>query len=236
MLKNGTHTLMQRKMAEGIGFFALGNEPPWALDIDFDKGMRFKSLTELPELNTPSGREDKAQDADVTRFFAETEAGTLIVTVLRGQCTDTMSGEMFPFRVKIDVKRSVDADYKTVEGCGRYVVDYRLDDIWVLARFGDRTIEAEDFTNGPPNIEFHLRDNRLVGSTGCNRINGRFESRGAKISLGRLATTRVACPAMAFEQELLSVLADKTLRYTFNEGRLILTDDKNLTLVFKKTD
>ncbi|MFZ0134235.1 MAG: hypothetical protein WAK95_16970 [Desulfobacterales bacterium] len=121
MPKNGTHTLMQRKMAEGIGFFAVGNEPSWALDIDFDQGMRFKSPSGLPELNTPPGREDKAQDADVTRFFAGTEAGTLIVTVSRGRCTDTMSGEIFPFRVKIDVKRSVDADYKTVEGCGRYV-------------------------------------------------------------------------------------------------------------------
>lgn len=96
MPKTATLVFMQQKLAQGIGFYGVGNEPSWAVDIDFDKGMRFKSLTELSEFNTPPGREDKAQDADVTRFFSQTEAGTLIVTVMREQCTDPMSGELFP--------------------------------------------------------------------------------------------------------------------------------------------
>ena len=229
-------TLMQKKLDRGIGFYAVGNEPSWSLDIDFDKGMRFKSLTTVSELNTPPGREAKAQDAEVTRYFAETEAGTLIVTVLRGVCVDTMSGESFPYRVRTEAKRSIDADYTLFEGCGRYVVDDRLNDIWVLTRLGERTLTAEDFAKGLPVIEFHLADNRVTGNAGCNRLSGSFQARGDKITFGQLATTRMACPNMAIEHEFLSMITDKTLRYAIDGGRLVLTDDKNITLAFDKTD
>ena len=236
MAVGGTLTLMQKKLTQGIGFYAVGNEPSWSLDIDFDKGMWFKSLTTVSELNTPPGREAKAQDADVTRYFAETEAGTLIATVLRGECVDSMSGERFPFRVRVEVKRSIDADYTLFEGCGRYVVDDRLNDIWVLTRLGNRTLTAEDFAKGLPAIEFHLADSRVTGNAGCNRLSGSFQARGDKITFGQLATTRMACSNMAVEREYLSMITDKTLRYAIDDGRLVLTDDKDITLAFYKTD
>jgi heat shock protein HslJ/uncharacterized membrane protein len=236
MAVGGTLTLMQKKLAQGIGFYAVGNEPSWSLDIDFDKGMRFKSLTTVSELNTPPGREAKAQDADVTRYFAEIEAGTLIVTVLRGVCVDTMSGERFPYRVRTEAKRLIDTDYTLFEGCGRYVVDDRLNDIWVLTRLGNRTLTAEDFVKGLPAIEFHLADRRVTGNAGCNRLSGSFQARGDKITFGQLATTRMACPNMAVEREYLSMITDKTLRYAIDEGRLVLTDDKDITLAFYNTD
>jgi uncharacterized membrane protein len=232
----GMVTLLQKKLARGIGFYALGNEPSWSLDIDFDKGMRFKSLTALSELNTPPGRADKTQDADVTRYSAQTETGTLIATVLREECEDTMSRDSFPFHVRVEVKRMADRDYTLFEGCGGYVVDSRLNDIWVLTRLGDRILAAEDFSRGLPVIEFHLQDNRVVGSTGCNRLSGRFEAKGDTVSFGQLVTTRKACPNMAFEHDFLSTITDKTLRYSINGGRLVLTDDKDIILVFAKTD
>ncbi len=236
MTAAGTLTRMQNKLAQGIGFYAVGNEPSWSLDIDFGKGMRFKSLTTVAELNTPPGSQAKAQDADVTRYFAETEAGTLIVTVLRGECVDTMSGERFPYRVRTEAKRSIDADFTLFEGCGRYVVDYRLNDIWVLTRLGERTLKAQDFAKGLPVIEFHLADNRVAGHSGCNRLSGSFQARGNKITFGQFATTRMACPNMAFEHEYLSMITDKTLRYAIDDGRLVLTDDEDITLAFDKTD
>jgi heat shock protein HslJ/uncharacterized membrane protein len=236
MVEAGTLTLLQKKLAKGIGFYAIGNEPSWSLDIDFDKGMRFKSLTTVSELNTPPGREAKAQDADVTRYFTETEAGTLIATVLRGECVDTMSGERFPFRVRVEVKRSIDADYTLFEGCGYYVVDDRLNDIWVLTRLGNRTLTVEDFAKGLPIIEFHLADNRVAGNSGCNRLSGSFQAKGDKITIGQLATTRMACSNMAFEHKFLSMITNRTLRYTINDDHLVLTDDEDIILAFDKTD
>ena len=235
-LNNATLTLMQKKLAQGTGFYAVGNEPFWSLDIDFDTGMRFTSLTELSEMNTPPGREDKAQDADVTRYFAQAEGGTLIVTVSRAECSDTMSDERFPFKVRVDVKRIVDSDYTSFEGCGRYVMDPRLNDIWVLTNFDDRAVVSDDFAEGLPVLEFHLRDNRIVGSTECNRISGSFEARGYKIALRYIVSTYMACPNMVFEQEYLTAISDKTLHYAIKDGRLVLTDDSGMSMVFKKID
>lgn len=236
MLTNETLKFMRKKLEQGIGFYAIGNEPSWALDIDFDMGMRFKSLTEFSEMNTPPGREDKAQDADVTRYFAQTDAGTLSITVSRGLCSDTMSDEQFPYKVRVDVKRSKEIDYTSFNGCGRYVMDSRINDIWVLTKFSGRTLYADDFPKGLPILEFHLRDNRVIGSTGCNQISGRFETRGDKLTIRNLASTRMACPDMAFEHELLTAITDKKVRYSIIDGRLILTDDSGNLMKFKKID
>ena len=198
--------------------------------------MRFKSLTALPELNTPAGREAKAQDADVTSYRARTEDGMLIVTIFKGPCKDSMSGETFPLKVRVDAKYTTDAGYMQFEGCGRYMVDYRLNDIWVLTTFNQQPLNRYDFAKGLPVVEFHLTDNRVSGSTGCNRMTGGFEARGRMITFGQMATTRMACPNMAFEQDFLTALAGKKLTYTVGEGHLLLTDGEDIVMEFKKTD
>lgn len=236
MLTNETLILMQKKLDQGIGFYALGNEPFWSLDIDFDNGMYFKSMTDIPEMNTPPGRENKAQDADVTRFFAQTDAGTLIATVIRFDCGDTMADVRFPFKVRVDVKRTADSDYTSFEGCGRYVMDPRLNDIWVLKHFNGRALNPGDFVKGLPVLEFHLSESQVIGDTGCNQISGRFEARADKMAMKYLRTTRMACPDMTFEQEFLSAISNKKLQYTIDNGRLTLTDDDGMVMAFKKTD
>jgi hypothetical protein len=147
-----------------------------------------------------------------------------------------MSGESFPFRVRVMVKRTVDKDYIPFEGCGRTVVDSRLNDIWVLTRLGDQILKTEDFAKGLPVIEFHLADSQIAGHSGCNRLSGSFQTKGDKITIGQLATTRMACSDMAFEHKFLSMITNRTLRYTINGGHLVLTDDKDITLAFDKTD
>jgi heat shock protein HslJ/uncharacterized membrane protein len=236
IFKTETRTFMKRKLAEGIDLYALGNEPSWSIDIDFEKFMRFKSLTELSELNTPPGKEIKAQDANLTRYGTQTEAGMLIATILKGPCTDSMSGEIFPWKVRVDAKYTTDTDYKQFKGCGRYMVDYRLNDIWVLTTFNGNELKAEDFVKGQPVVEFHLDENRVYGSTGCNRINGSFEVKGKKITFGKIATTRMACPNMDFEQQFLTFITDNTLDYSIEAGILTLQDDKGIVMVFEKTD
>jgi heat shock protein HslJ len=124
-----------------------------------------------------------------------------------------MSGEIFPLKVRVDAKYTADTDYKQFEGCGRYVVDYRLNDIWVLTTFNDKKLKTEDFVKGLPVVEFHLNENRVFGSTGCNRMTGSFEAKGKKITLGKMATTRMACPSMDFEQQFLAAVTENTLDY-----------------------
>ena len=56
------HIDFQMKLwLKGIDFYARGNEPFWALDMDFDKGFYFKTLNGI-EINTPPFDGQKAMD------------------------------------------------------------------------------------------------------------------------------------------------------------------------------
>jgi heat shock protein HslJ len=65
---------------------------------------------------------------------------------------------------------------------------------------------------GAPRLRL-AADGSLSGTTGCNRFVGRYELAGTALTIGPLATTRMACdePATRQEHALLRVLADATL-------------------------
>ncbi len=60
-----------------------------------------------------------------------------------------------------------------------------------------------------PYIGFDTKNGRVYGNSGCNRITGSFDT-GAKagtIDLGKLGSTRMMCPDMTVEKNVLSALA-----------------------------
>ena len=59
---------------------------------------------------------------------------------------------------------------------------------------------------------------------------------GNKITIGQLVTSRMACPDMAFEQEFIAAITDKTFHYAIDAGRLKLTDDNGIVMKLRKTD
>ncbi len=66
-------------------------------------------------------------------------------------------------------------------------------------------------------------DGTVSGSTGCNRFRGRAEIGAGTIAFSPLATTRMACPDPAMEQErrVLEALA-AARRYQVEAGALTL--------------
>jgi heat shock protein HslJ len=46
----------------------------------------------------------------------------------------------------------------------------------------------------------------------------------------------MACPDMAFEQEFLAAITDKTFHYAIDAGRLTLTGDNGIVMELRKTD
>jgi uncharacterized membrane protein len=47
--------------------------------------------------------------------------GEILITVTREECMDIMSGEKFPFKVSVSIKRGVDKDFRLYSGCGRFL-------------------------------------------------------------------------------------------------------------------
>jgi heat shock protein HslJ len=74
------------------------------------------------------------------------------------------------------------------------------------------------------------QDGRVSGSAGCNRYTGPYQSSGDTLSIGPLATTRMACAQPVMEQEAayLAALAATTERQ-FQDGQLWLRDASGAT-------
>lgn len=224
-----------RQAEQGIDFIASGTEPFWSLEVDFDKVMHFKTVGGF-DIATPAVKGVKAMDADVTRYAAETEKGSLIIQIIKQECTNDMSGKKSPYRVTADAKNNTDKEYKRYEGCGQYLYDYRLNDIWVLESVNAAKVKASDFMKGLPRIEFNIAQQKVFGHGGCNNFTGSIELRGKKIRFGDLVSTKMACADIAFENRYLNQLSNRTVSYFIEPGKLHLQVTGDSTLIYRKTD
>jgi heat shock protein HslJ len=72
----------------------------------------------------------------------------------------------------------------------------------------------------------NLGDERVGGSTGCNRFNAPYEVEGDRLALGPIATTQIACapPASDVERAYLAAL-ERVAAWRLEQGELVLLDD-----------
>jgi uncharacterized membrane protein len=109
-----------KKRALGIDFYAVGQEPGWALDMDSEKIYSFSTFDGI-KMNTPPVAGTTSADGKITTYRAQVELGEINITVTREECMDSMSGEKSPCKVEVRIKRGVDKDFKTYNGCGRFL-------------------------------------------------------------------------------------------------------------------
>lgn len=122
------------------------------------------------------------------------------------------------------------------ETCGTPTVDAELTNTyWRLVRLGRESVVA-----GPGRREPHLRflpgEGRVQGSTGCNRLMGSYEQSGAKLRFGAVATTRMACPDDAEQEQDLVQALEATRGFTVVGSHLELHgEDGRLLARFEAT-
>ena len=224
----------QEKFLSGVDFIARGNEPNWTLEIDLEKSMSFATRYDI-KVNTPAVEGIKAQDADVTLYTAKTDSGELIITVIKDKCQDNMSGENFPYKVRVEAKSPADSSYKTFEGCGRFLYDIRLYDIYVMQEITGFNLKKEKLMKGMPTFEFNLTDMRFGGHAGCNSLSGGINVVGNKITFGALMGTLMACPNMKVERAVIEALNQKTVTYSIDKMKLTIVSGKT-KMVLQKVD
>lgn len=114
----------------------------------------------------------------------------------------------------------------------------RLNDIWVLREMEGRQIADGDLMERlqRPYIEFHLRDNRYMGTDGCNTFRGALLSVGEeKLQLGPAMSTKMSCGNMELPDTFLRLLS-RTDSYRVRGPDLTLMEGQTALLTFKKTD
>ena len=224
----------QEKYLKGIKFFARGNEPFWSLDIYSDNKIVFSELNQ-PEIVALNYKEEKSDKENEIVISALTDKVELVITILRDSCQDNMSGEMLDHQISVRIKNSY-SDEIVLNGCGKYLYDYRLNDIWVMEEMTDVALNKENLMKGLPMFEFNLSEMRVSGHAGCNQFFGEINLKGNLISFGTLAATKMACPDMTVEQKVFQALNQNNFTYKIDKLKLILESDSGIKMIFRKTD
>ncbi len=87
-----------------------------------------------------------------------------------------------------------------------------------------------------PYIAFDVRNGKVSGSAGCNRLTGTFDTsakRGA-IDLSSVATTLMMCPDMTMEQSVLNALRRVKKYKRLEDGSLALCASKKPVIVLQE--
>lgn len=80
-------------------------------------------------------------------------------------------------------------------------------------------------------------DGKLSGSTGCNRFSGTYRVNGSHMTIGTLATTRMACAEALMNQEAAFVEAVSSIsQFTFDATGALLLKNDDRTLVLARRD
>lgn len=224
--------LLMKLLGEGVDFYARGNEPFWALDIDFDKVFKFTTMSGAA-INTPPLDAVQGQGAQEIRYEGETEAGKIIITLSAGECIDNMSGASFTHAVTVEHRQGNETEYTRYTGCGRFVADPRLASRWDLIQLAGMPYDSSGFMKDAPYLEFDLAQGRLGGTDGCNRIMGSAQAMANTIVFGALASTMMACPK---SEPYIGGLSDQKVTYRIEGNNLLITDSKGVEAVFRRAD
>lgn len=212
------------KWEAGTDLFAIGNEPSWTLDMDFDNKFAFAGMAGDTVFASAVAWSDNVNVNEGLIFISP----PLEIKFTRDSCTDSMSGEKAPFNVKVKVDGKGE-----FEGCGYAITDPGLNGKWVVSGLTGTVMSEDDFSKGLPELQFSLTENRISGHDGCNQFSGTFYAYGDKLNVGQLAGTKMACPNMDKSQTFLDFFASQFLTMTLEDKTLVLRniDDEIMELV-----
>ncbi|MEO6165874.1 MAG: META domain-containing protein [Chitinophagales bacterium] len=223
----------RKKFSHGITFYASGNEPFWSLDISEGNFIKLNTADGF-NLNTPYVNGIKAMDANVSRYYSQTESGTLQIQIQQQRCIDGMSGIESDYKVAVEAKYAGENELRHFEGCGTQVPDFNLEGKWTLKKLGGEEIDGSKNQQTIPYFEINLDSFNYTGNGGCNPIAGKIEtSEKGLIRFEDGALTMMACPEMEMETAFLDALK-KTTAYTLLNDELILSNPGKMTLVMSK--
>ena len=188
------------------------------------------------QYNAPAVQPSKAADANVIRYRTVTEAGELIVQIFDRPCDDTMADKKFENEVRVEFKTSAEKEFKTFNGCGDYVPDFRLHDIYVIREVDGITVNPQDFGKNVPNLEINATDKFVLGHDGCNSFRGSVRFKPGTLVFGPLASTLMACINNQEISFKIGKALDGELQYKFEDTRLSFYKQDKKVMVLQKVD
>lgn len=183
---------------------ASGNEPFWAVTYD-----GWQATLKRPGEPHVEGDAEIAETTSKGQTLASSDgAQAWRLEATDGLCIDSMSGMPRPQQTTLHYHSD------SMHGCGGNPERLLQGVMWRIAPSGEQPANGTTAAH----IRF-LADNKVVGSTGCNRFFGDYALTGESLSFTSVGRTRMACSSelMAQEEALLETLASVN-RFSFKES------------------
>jgi uncharacterized membrane protein len=91
----------EKAKAEGVHFRAVGNEPGWLVEIMDDKRIRFVNDYGKLEIKAPVDDLWVGPAGEDKIYYVENDAIQFQVIIMKKSYQDTMSGENYPYQVRV---------------------------------------------------------------------------------------------------------------------------------------
>jgi len=229
------HKLKLKRASEGVDFFAIGNEPFWTLNLDFDDKFHFEALAAI-SLTTPPIAAQSMLNTEKANYSITTESGALEIEIRKENCQDGMSGQLFDYAVSVSVNDGTNPDFTNYSGCGTYTFDLKLHDIWILEAIDGKVYTDSDFSSGLPRLEIFTEEQRFGGKDGCNILTGNIETSANTIAFKDAISTKMACRNNTQSDLYRETILETPFSFTVKNGHLLLSDSTGERLRFKKID
>ncbi|WJS94255.1 META domain-containing protein [Flavobacterium johnsoniae] len=216
-------------------FKATGNEPFWGIKIGNDQIIFTSLIAGKESITFPAVEAIRAMDANVRMYKVSNETASATITIQQLDCQDSMSGAISPYSVKVEIKNNSELETKKLSGCGKFITDYRLHDIWVLEELNGYKVFATDFQKEFPRLEINSTENRFSGFGGCNSITGQIFYEKDLLRFTKVVSTLMACAPGNKEGDFLKAL-QSTTTYSIENNRLTLSNPSGKLAVLKKVD
>ena len=210
-------------------FKAQGMDSPWTLSIDTTTIVFEMRGQKMAFEHTEPVR---AMDANVKMYNLTYKGSKVRITIIQKECTPKDSQTPLPYTVTVNM--SNDKNVTDYNGCGQYITDYRLYDIWALQEINGKKVTAGNFAKEIPSLEINTTTNTFGGYAGCNNIGGKIFSERSLLRFTDMISTLMACPG-TMEDEFVAAL-QKTTSYKLKDNSLFLMSDGKTVLKFKKVD
>lgn len=109
-----------------------------------------------------------------------------------------------------------------------------LNGTWTLEEINGAAVVSNQ--EDTPFIAFDTENGKISGFSGCNRIMGSFEtnSKPGIIALSNIGSTRMACPDMTTERNMLNTLGQVKKYMITKEGTVALCNETNRPIMILK--
>lgn len=203
----------------GDAYLALGTEPFWSVEVTDARIAYNDAENRVVRVANPGAR----PSFNGRRYVAP----RITVDITATPCSDGMSDRRYADTVLVEV------DGRSLQGCGgRVLPPEQLDGTaWrIISIDGNAPVAGRD-------MGFSFADGRISGSAGCNRLTGSFVSDGTRLTIGRVAATRMACaPELMAQEARVMELFRQSLGLSFDgRGRMVLTGNGGATMVLERS-